>query len=221
MSCWWKNYMLKLCLYVYLAFSLKIDEVWCCCWWIDVEIMLTVPVVAVMCYYWWLEPWVFIIIEIVVRISLFLRFLQNGSNGDFCSKGVFTQILYGFEPLLMSENVWFNFRNKFGLGGFKIGVLGWKMRFYDSKLSWLARRVSLLATASKGVTESMLCSPRRAGPLAIASNVVTERVLCSPQRANSLGRRVASVPVFLFCFLCPFYTFLCRIGFWYKHGSSR
>ena len=66
----------------------------------------------------------FIIIEIVVRIGLFLRFLQNGSNGDFCSKGVLTQMLYGFEPFLMPENVWVNFRNKFGLGGFKIGVLG-------------------------------------------------------------------------------------------------
>ena len=149
------------------------------------------------------------------------EFLQNGSNGDFCLKGVLTQILYGFEPLLMSGNVWVNFGNKFGLGGFKIGVLGWKMRFYDSKLSWLARRVSLLATASEGVTESMLCLPRRAGPLAIASNVVTERVLCSPRRANSLGRRVASVPVFLFCVLCPFYTFLFWIGFWYKHGSFK
>jgi len=139
----------------------------------------------------------------------------------FLFKGVLTQILYGFEPLLMSENVWVNFGNKFGLGGFKIGVLGWKMRFYDSKLSWLARRVSLLATASEGVTESMLCLPRRAGPLAIASNVVTERVLCLPRRANPLGRRVALVPVFLFCVLCPFYTFLFWIGFWYKHGSFK
>jgi len=59
-----------------------------------------------------------------VRIGLFLRFLQNESNGDFCSKGVLTQILYGFEPLLMSGNVWINFGTKFGLGGFKIGILG-------------------------------------------------------------------------------------------------
>ena len=58
------------------------------------------------------------------------------------------------------------------------------------------------------VTGGMFCPPRRAGPLATASNVVTERVLCPPRRATQLGRRVASVPVFLVCFLGPFHMFL-------------
>jgi len=37
--------------------------------------------------------------------------------------------------------------------------------------------------------------------------------------SKSLGRRVASVLVFLFCILCPFYIFLLWINSWHKHES--
>ena len=53
--------------------------------------------------------------------------------------------------------------------------------------------------------------------LATASNVVTERVLCSPRRATQLRRRVASVPVFLFCILGPFHIFPLWINSWHEH----
>ena len=49
---------------------------------------------------------------------------KNGSNGDFGLKDVLTQIPYGFESLLVSENVWVSSGINFGLGGFKIGILG-------------------------------------------------------------------------------------------------
>jgi len=49
---------------------------------------------------------------------------KNGSNGDFDLKDVLAQLSYGFESLLVSENVWVNSRIKFGFGGFKIGILG-------------------------------------------------------------------------------------------------
>ena len=47
-----------------------------------------------------------------------------GQMGIFGLKDVLAQISYGFESLLVSENVWVNFGIKFGLGGFKIGILG-------------------------------------------------------------------------------------------------
>ena len=40
LSCWWWNYMLKMCIYVYFVFLLKIDEIWCCCWWNVDEFMI-------------------------------------------------------------------------------------------------------------------------------------------------------------------------------------
>jgi len=39
---------------------------------------------------------------------------KNGSNGNFDSKDVLAQISYGFEALLVSENVWVNSGNQFG-----------------------------------------------------------------------------------------------------------
>jgi len=60
-----------------------------------------------------------------------------------------------------------------------------------------------------------LCHRRHVLP-ATASNVVTERVLCPPRRATQLGRRVASVPVFLFCVLCPFHIVRFWINSWHK-----
>ena len=49
---------------------------------------------------------------------------KNGSNGNFDWKDVLAQISYGFESLFVSENVWVNLGIKFGLWGFKIGILG-------------------------------------------------------------------------------------------------
>ena len=51
---------------------------------------------------------------------------------------VLVQVLYGFESLLMCINVLTNFEIKFGLRGFKIGILGWKMEF-SRKLSVITR----------------------------------------------------------------------------------
>jgi len=49
---------------------------------------------------------------------------KNGSNGVFDLKDVLAQISYGFEALFVSENVWVNSGNQFGIEGFKIGILG-------------------------------------------------------------------------------------------------
>ena len=49
--------------------------------------------------------------------------MKNGSNGDFCWNEVLNQVLYGFESLFMFINVLTNFGDKFGLRGFKIGIL--------------------------------------------------------------------------------------------------
>jgi len=67
------------------------------------------------------------------------------------------------------------------------------MRFYDSKLSWLARRVSLLATVREGVT---------------ASNVVTERVLCCHGELIHLGGELPQFQFFCFAF-CVLFTHFC------------
>jgi len=132
MSCCWWNYMLKIWLYVYFAFSLKMDEIWCYCWWIVVEIMLTVPVVVVICYYWWLEPWVIIIIEIVVKIGLFLRVFTKWVKWWFLLKGCFGSSFIWFWVFLVFINVWTNHGIKFGLRGFKIGILGVKNGFFTT-----------------------------------------------------------------------------------------
>jgi len=47
-----------------------------------------------------------------------------GQMGIFDLKDVLAQISYGFELLLVSENVWENSGIKFGFWGFKIGILG-------------------------------------------------------------------------------------------------
>ena len=66
----------------------------------------------------------------LLRIGVFLWvFTKMGQKGVFGLKDVLAQISYGFESLLVSENVWVNLGIKFGLGGFKIGILGWRMRF--------------------------------------------------------------------------------------------
>ena len=40
------------------------------------------------------------------EFMLFLKvFMKNGSNGDFCWKGVLVQVLYGFGCLFMFRNV--------------------------------------------------------------------------------------------------------------------
>jgi len=39
---------------------------------------------------------------------------KNGSNGNFDWKDALAQISYGFETLLVSENVWVNSGNQFG-----------------------------------------------------------------------------------------------------------
>jgi len=86
---------------------------------------------------------------------LFLKvFMKNGSNGDFCWDDVLVQVLYGFESLLVFINVWTNFGIKFGLRGFKIGILGWKMGFSRQQPviirhgEWLAREASCTVTTS-------------------------------------------------------------------------
>ena len=63
------------------------------------------------------------------------------------------QVLYGFESLLVFINVWTNHEIKFGLRGFKIGILGWKMEFSSRAIChnspW---RVTLLVGASCSLT---------------------------------------------------------------------
>jgi len=56
-------------------------------------------------------------------------FTKMGQMGIFGLKDVLAQISYGLESLFVSENVWVNLGIKFGLWGFKIGILGWKMGF--------------------------------------------------------------------------------------------
>jgi len=52
---------------------------------------------------------------------LFLRiFMKIGSNGEFCWYDGLVQVLYGFECLFMSINVWENIGNIFGHCGSKI-----------------------------------------------------------------------------------------------------
>jgi len=52
-----------------------------------------------------------------------------GQMGIFDLKDVLAQISYGFESLLVHGNILENPGIKFGFGGFKIGILGWRMSF--------------------------------------------------------------------------------------------
>ena len=135
---------------------------------------------------------------------------------------------------------WISFRvwkwlGKFWKSNWDWGVQNWdfgmkKWVFHDSQLSVLATASKLAREASNMVTVSHVCPPRRAKQLATASIVSQgacfarhdeqrgDRGGTLPAMARkSLGRRVALVPVFLFCILCPFYIFLFWINSWYKH----
>jgi len=75
LSCWWWNYMLKMCIYVYFVFHSKlmkndviVDELLMNSW-------LVVVVAVMRCCCWWLKPWVIIIIELDVKLSCSWRFL--------------------------------------------------------------------------------------------------------------------------------------------------
>jgi len=168
--------------------------------------MLTVPVAVMMCYYWWLEPWVVIIIEIVVRIGLFLRVFTKWVKWWFLFKRCFNS---NFIRFWTSFDVW----KRLGQLWKQIwawGIQNWGFGMKNEILrqqAVMAREASKLTRHSEGRCDSEQRGDREGTML--------------PRRANPLGRRVASVPVFLFCVLCPFYTFLFWIGFWYKHGSFK
>jgi len=67
--------------------------------------------------------------DVVWICVVFESFTKNGSNGELWWNDVLVQVLYGFECLFMSINVWTNIGNKFGYWGFKIGILEWKWSF--------------------------------------------------------------------------------------------
>jgi len=138
------------CVYMYtLCFHSKLMKY-------DVDELLMnswlVIVVAVMrCCCRWLEPWVIIIIESWNKLVWFWKFYKNGSNGEFYWNDVLNLVLYGFESLFMFIYVWTNFGIKWGLRGFKIGILGWKMEFFPRftchnspwRVIWSPGRVAL------------------------------------------------------------------------------
>jgi len=163
---------------------------------------------------------------------------KNGSKWGFWFKGCLNSISYGFESLLGSENVWVNSGNQFGIEGFKIGILGWRNEFFmTANCQYSPRRVSLRAKRATWAQWAMFArhgeqsySLRRAlchrGHVLPATTSRTTRHggqrsdrggTLPAMASKSLGRRVASVPVFLFCILCPFYIFLFWINSWYKH----
>ena len=47
-------------------------------------------------------------------VLFLIIFMKIGSNGEFCWYDVLVQVLYGFECLFMSINIWTNIGNKFG-----------------------------------------------------------------------------------------------------------
>ena len=125
----------------------------CCCCWILDEILI------IWCC-WWFMLLVFMIIKFVVKIELFLEVLWKMGELVICDGMMFLiLVLYGFDCLLMSLNVWTNFRNKFGCLGIKIGVLGVKMEIFPE-----SRIILKTVTTRHGeleVSDSCVNSPWR------------------------------------------------------------
>jgi len=136
--------MLKLYIYIYMYVCMYVCIL--CVFaqnWLSMILLLmnsySIDVVVVMrCCCWWLKPWVIIVIELWCEIYGFWKFYKNGSNGDLWWNDVLVQVLYGFECLFMSINVYTNIGNKFGHWRFKIGILERKWDF-TRELTVIAR----------------------------------------------------------------------------------
>jgi len=152
---------------------------------------------------------------------------KNGSNGVFELETVLAQISHGFEAPLMSENIWVNFGNQIWDEGVRNWDFGMEnVKFVTANCHGSPRRASLRARGHV----CHVCPPRRVmchrghGLPATARKATRHGELCGDRRlvlpamaSKPLGRRVASVLVYLFCILGSFHMFLLCINSWHNH----
>jgi len=157
---------------------------------------------------------------------------KNGSNGVFELETVLAQISYGFEALLMPENVWVNSGNQIWDEGVQNWDFGMKnVKFVTANCQCSPRRASLRARRATWSQRAMFArhgeqsySPRRVmghrghGLPTTASKATRygehggdRRPVLPAMASKPLGRRVASVLVFLFCTLSSFHLFLLEL----------